>query len=82
VTRAPPVPVIVTRPCPPVTGRRAAQGMNRRMEQTPVRFSETELGYLADSAYGPGTGGVDGAIIRVRPERIISFGLEDSGSLA
>ena len=31
----------------------------------------------ADSAYGEGAGGFDGAIIRIHPARIISFGIGD-----
>jgi pyridoxamine 5'-phosphate oxidase family protein len=35
----------------------------------------------ADSAYGPSPTGIDGAIIRIHPTRIISFGIaEESGT--
>jgi pyridoxamine 5'-phosphate oxidase family protein len=42
-----------------------------------IRGHAEAIAEPADSAYGAATGGFDGAIIRVHPERIISFGIGD-----
>jgi pyridoxamine 5'-phosphate oxidase family protein len=41
-----------------------------------IRGQAEAIAEPADSAYGPATAGFDGAIIRIHPDRVISFGLD------
>ena len=45
-----------------------------------IRGHAEAIAEPADSAYGPATGGFDGAIIRIHPQRVISFGIGDAGT--
>jgi len=47
-----------------------------------IRGPAEAIAEPADSAYGPATGGFDGAIIRIHPQRVISFGISDGATSA
>jgi pyridoxamine 5'-phosphate oxidase family protein len=48
-----------------------------RVRCVEIRGRGEAIAEPTDSGYGEGTLGFDGAIIRIRPERVISFGIGD-----
>jgi pyridoxamine 5'-phosphate oxidase family protein len=48
-----------------------------RVRCVEIRGHAEAIAEPADSAYGTSPGGFDGAIIRIHPERVISFGISE-----